>query len=141
MANLLLDHGADINYSGVHGPLLWEAAHKQNLGMIRLLLDRGADLESEVCGNYCLWDAVVHGHERVVRILAEAGVDVNTGIEQDSPPPILDAIMNSQNRIVEVLLELGARPIDPSQSPWTEKFPNSKCIAGLRSQTPRLLDW
>ena len=141
VANLLLDHGADINYSGIHGPPMWEAAYEQHLGMMRLLLERGADLKFEETGDDCLWHAVIKGNERVVRILAEAGVDVNSGIEQEDFPPILGAIMYSQDRMREVLLELGARPIDPLQSPWAEKCRNSTCSTGGRPWTPPLLDW
>ena len=142
MAGLLLDHGADINYSGTHGPPLWEATYEQHLGMIQLLLDRGADLNSDECGDYCLRWAVRHGRENVVRLLAQAGVDVDATfqVELGEPPPILDAIMHGHSRIVEVLLELGAKPLDLWQSPWAERFRKGEYPSYIRTRTPPLLD-
>ena len=123
VVQILLDHGADINTLGIrYRTPLWEAAENQQSSMMRFLFSKGADLAVEEIGDYAFSRAAFQGHEEVVRILAEMGVSVDGDPDDPNPPPILNAIMHEQQRMVKVLLELGAQWVDPMKSAWREKF-------------------
>lgn len=123
VVQILLDNGANINSLGCRDDTpLFQAAKNQQVSMMRFLLDRGADLEVSGCGEYAFSRAVNLGHEQVVRVLVEAGVDID-GLPDDSEPaPILSTTMHGQNHIVKILVELGAKRVDPVKSVWAEKF-------------------
>ncbi|KAK4697503.1 hypothetical protein P7C71_g600, partial [Lecanoromycetidae sp. Uapishka_2] len=125
VVQILLDHGADINTPGLrYRTPLWEAATSQQFSMMRFLFSKGADLAAEECGDFAFSRAAFQGHEQVVRLLAEMGVSLD-GVPDDSePPPILNAMIHGQMGMVKVLLELGARWVDPMESAWREKFMN-----------------
>lgn len=126
VVQILLDHGADVNTSGLrYLTPLWEAATSQQISMMRFLFSKGADLAAEECGDYAFFRAVLQGHEEVVRSLAEMGVSVDGVPGDPEPPPILNATIHGQKRMVEVLLELGAQWVDPMKSAWREKFMDS----------------
>jgi len=74
VAQILLDHGADIN-GGWPAPLA-AAAFNGKAHMVRFLLDRGADVTAPNCGDIALSEAASQGYESVVRLLVESGVNV-----------------------------------------------------------------
>lgn len=123
IVQMLLDKGADINSSGscYDTPLL-EAAKNQQLDMMRFLLNNGANLHTYQCGYRAFYQAVIQGHEKVVCILAEAGADVDGHPEEPELPPILLAMRHGQEKMVELLLKLGARWVDPLESVWADQF-------------------
>ena len=103
---------------------IWEAAKTQQLDMMRFLLNNGADLQAHVCGDYAFSRAVIQGHEQVVGILAEAGVSVDGPPDDTELSPILNAMIQGRGNMVKLLLELGAKPVNPLKSAWAEKFLN-----------------
>lgn len=124
VVQVLLDHGADVNTdsgSGFQNPL-YEAAMRQHVGMMRFLLDRGADIKAFECGESAFSQAIIWGYEEVIRVLVEAGVDIDSTGYDGEPAPILSAMMYGQDRVVELLAELGAKRVDPLKSDWAEKF-------------------
>lgn len=124
VVRVLLDNGADVNAdsgSGFQNPL-YEAAMSQHVGMMRFLLDKGADIKAFECGESAFSRAIMKGYEEVIRVLVEAGVDIDSTGYDGEPAPILSAMMYGQDRVVELLLELGAKRVDPLTSDWAEKF-------------------
>jgi len=124
VVRVLLDNGADVNAdsgSGFQNPL-YEAAMSQHVSMMRLLLDRGADIKAFECGESAFDRAIMVGYEEVIRVLVEAGVDIDSTGYDGEPAPILTAMMYGQDRVVKLLLELGAKRVDPLTSDWAEKF-------------------
>lgn len=123
IVQMLLDKGADINSSGSHyeTPLL-EAAKNQQLDMLRFLLNNGANLHTNGWRDEAFHYAVMRGHEKVVCILAEAGVNVDECPDDPEFPPILLAMRHGHEKIVELLLKLGARWVDPLKSAWADQF-------------------
>lgn len=141
VVRFLLDHGADVN-SLIGAPNktpLYEAAMSQDVSIMRLLLDRGADINVFECGENAFSDAVRLGYEGVIPVLVGAGVDINSTGYEGEPAPILSAMMYGQSRIVELLLELGAKPVDPLASAWAEDFRNGTYPQDFRRLSPRLL--
>ena len=76
-------------------------------------------------GDLALCHAVEQGHEKVVGILAEAGVDVDREPGNPDMPPILRAMQYGQEKMVQLLLKLGAQWVDPLKSIWADDFPDS----------------
>lgn len=124
IVQILLDKGADINFSSAshyETPLL-EAARNQQLDMMRFLLNNGACLKTNECGDQAFHYAVIRGHDKVVCILAEAGVNVDGDPDDPKFPPILLAMRHGHEKMVELLLKLGARWVDPLKSAWADQF-------------------
>jgi hypothetical protein len=72
-----------------------------------------------------------YGNEFVVRKIAEAGVPLDKfhtfATQSDDPVmvpdgPVLLALMTGQNRVANLLVEMGASPIDPMETPFAESF-------------------
>ena len=118
---MLLHKGVDVNSpgSGYEDPL-FKASKNQQLDTMRLLLNNGADLYANECGDLAFYHAVEQGHEEVVFILAQAGIDVDG---YPCLPPIVLAMKHGQEKIVKLLLELGAGWLDdPVKSICADDF-------------------
>jgi ankyrin repeat protein len=130
---ILLQHGAYINSSlGLHRTTPFSAAARNNhVDAVRFLLEKGAALKGKRYGGLILFGinalerAIRRGHKEMVRALAEGGVDVNSvapNCAEKDPPPILLAKMWSHHDIVTLLLELGAKDVDPLKTRWVKDF-------------------
>lgn len=80
IANILLDHQPDINYTAPHGETaLYCAAQANNLGLVKLLLtytQRGLDANIATATGWTpLMVACANGHSDIVSCLLEAGVE------------------------------------------------------------------
>lgn len=125
-AEVLLDHGDyDFNLELLNewvntAPLKVAAEHGQ-AHMVRFILDRGFDLDRypEV-GQMAIKWAAANGYDTVVRMLCEAGINVDGPTESASP--MLAAMCRGRQNIVETLIELGAKRIDPEKSIYADKF-------------------
>ncbi|KAI9676002.1 MAG: hypothetical protein M1817_000745 [Caeruleum heppii] len=118
----LLDAGVEVD--GVEEPILATAARQGQAPMIRFLLARGVDLKHRRGGDRALQVAAARGEDVVVRLLVELGVDINGPDMED--PPLLFAIMCSQDRVVSTFRSLGARHVDPLQSSYAADFADER---------------
>ncbi|KAH8808151.1 ankyrin repeat-containing domain protein [Xylogone sp. PMI_703] len=119
LVQLLLDKGADINFSsdvyrggriakmGCPSTALVEAARYGYVEIIRQLLDAGADIEKQqVEWGTSLWTAVHYRHEDAVRLLLEHGANPATVVTNRLPCLCMAASMGCE-RIATLLLDHG----------------------------------
>lgn len=132
-----LKNGAYVYY--VHNPgsgnasAFCQALERGNAEMVGLFLDHGADPNLPMSNVYQyqyypiapLMLAVWRGHEAVVRLLLEKGADPNCehrfGREDDdvgTTTPLGKAIENGSVKLVETLLDHGARDVAYESVPW-----------------------
>lgn len=80
VANLLIQKGADVNYSAKHNITpLHVAAKWGKLNMVQLLIEKGANIESKTRdGLTPLHCAARSGHEQVVDMLLERGAPISS---------------------------------------------------------------
>lgn len=111
LVKLLLAHGADANARDQSGwtPLM-RAAMKGHAEAVRVLLEHGAavnDKEKEEGWTALHW-AAARGHDQVVAILLSHGADY-TLRTQDGLTPLMLAMQESKDKVVQVLQRAGER--------------------------------
>ncbi|KAJ6461869.1 ankyrin repeat-containing domain protein [Mycena vitilis] len=114
VVTLLLQHGADPNFDGDHGPSLSAFQWNKHPGMAQILLEHGAGIDlsdshihiyGDVYGT-TLQAASYMGNRAIVELLLDRGADVNlTGGHYGTA---LQAASLKDSTIVELLLERGA---------------------------------
>ncbi|KAF7588227.1 hypothetical protein BBP40_005978 [Aspergillus hancockii] len=108
IVQLLLDHGADVNMTGVsksgYDLPLYLATENEHEGVVELLLRHGAD--PNVSRNTPLHMAATSGNEVVIRLLLDHGADVNAKFLDSTP--ILAAVLLGHEEAVQLLLNRGA---------------------------------
>lgn len=113
MIDLLLNHGANINYSSLRVTPLFLAAELGFLDVVQHLAGRGADLNS-VCyvyedesGSYQtpLTIAVTNKHYDVVEYLLQNEVQTDYSNQNDLKPPLAIAAGNGDLKMMEVLMK------------------------------------
>ena len=114
VVRILLEHGANINAKANIYNAISRAARNGELIMVKYLLDQGVDLMARRQGNRALGEAAGQGHEDIVKLLVGYGVDIN-GNGRHSQPPMHWAVVYGQERIVQLLLQLGAKEQDPAE--------------------------
>ena len=125
VVKLLLDHGKDINNTqGSNHGLLAHAARNGEAAMIRYLVEeRGFDLhDGSSRGEIALEMAAERGQVETVRMLVGLGVNVNGCVSRGRDAPVLRALMYGQARVVDALLQLGAKKVDPSETEYADLF-------------------
>ncbi|KAL8848471.1 MAG: hypothetical protein Q9221_006522 [Calogaya cf. arnoldii] len=128
VVQILLDHGANINAKGRDHSVLARAARNGELAMVKFLLDKGVDLMASGSGDRALEEAAGRGHEDIVRYLVEHGINVN-GRGGARDPPILRAMVYGQQHIINLLVDLGAKKLDPSTTRYAAKFADGRLPA------------
>jgi ankyrin repeat protein len=108
--DLLLDHGAQINQSGMQsGPALCEASCNGHLGALRTLIRRNADIHAK--GNFNPADALqlacLNGHVNIVKELLLRGAKIEDPGWYGTP--LQAASQNGHNRVVQILIRKGAK--------------------------------
>jgi ankyrin repeat protein len=110
--DLLLDHGAEINYScswAQRRPALCEASWNGHLGTLRTLIRRNADIHAK--GNFDPADALqlacLKGHVNIVRELLLRGAKIEEPGWYGTP--LQAASQNGHNRVVQILIREGAK--------------------------------
>lgn len=122
VVQILLDAGEKLNIDGFPDPLP-HAAKSDKIQMVQYLFSRGASPHSKHAV-YAIYHAARLGNERMVRLLAAYGVDVNACY--GDRPPILWALWFGGDKMVKVLLELGAQKIVVSETPDAELFASDR---------------
>lgn len=105
IVRLLLDHGADPNFTGNYMKPLEQAVGNRRDEIALLLLDRGAETE----GTYALWEASHTGNHAVVRKILATGVHP----DRDFVPAgsaLMAAVQRGDVVLVRELLAHGADP-------------------------------
>ena len=114
----LLDHGAEIEACsdevGQYNEL-YKSLTRGHADAVRFLLSKGASLERRDCGQEALCWAAAHKEAEIVRLIASFGVKVDLPVD-DKLNPVIAAMSYSRHSNVEVLYELGAKPVDPKDS-------------------------
>jgi hypothetical protein len=115
VVKMLLDRGANVNTGLSNIGLasrnpLEAAAYGGHLGIVQRLLERGIHVHSY--GTRALWEAAGEGHEEILCLLLEAGVTPNVHYNRRSGSALCRAIRNGHTRIVQMLLDRGARAFE-----------------------------
>ena len=122
---LLSDHGKAINNAqGTNHGLLAHVARNGETAMIRYLVEeRGFDLyDGSKRGEIALEMAAERGQVETVRTLVALGVNVDGCVDGGRDGPVLRAMMYGQVGVVDALLALGARKVDPSETEYGNGF-------------------
>jgi ankyrin repeat protein len=109
IAELLIDHGARVNFKGKDGAsALTIAAEQGNAPVARTLLAHGADVNiHNNHGNTALMYAAEYGHPEMIRLLLDAGADMTTK-DQDGETALMTAMRRNRADIVKMLKDAGA---------------------------------
>lgn len=110
VVRLLVENGANIEArDNSHSTPLLRAAQHGYDSTVQLLLSYGADPHAkDKYGHAALWWAAFRGHLAISKILCEHIKDINGGRLECSEKPMLCAIEEGRQNIVEMLLEMGA---------------------------------
>jgi ankyrin repeat protein len=110
IAQILLEHGLDINKSTARGSTyLCDAALKGQKKMVQLLLDHGAKIAvRNKFGGTALHDAALGGNAEVINILLDRGAEIDARNLEDGATPLMLATSLGQLGAVTVLLKRGA---------------------------------
>ena len=122
MCKLLIQHGADVNYTKdrLFSPL-WAASSGNHLEIVKLFMENGADIDSyENSITSALNEAAVKGHFDIVRYLIEKGADINRLITTMLYSPLDRSIAYDHNEISIFLKEKGALSNIRHDYVWSE---------------------
>ena len=114
VVQLLLDHGANFKAQGRDYCVLTGAAQNGESSMIRFLVERKFDLHAHNCADAALAFAAERCHEETVRLLVGMGAHVDGCCGKHGP--ICRAKIEHRHGVVNALLELGAKDVDPLDS-------------------------
>jgi len=87
--------------------------HNVTMDMLFPTAESYAEVLTHACG---------HGNMFLIRKLAEAGADLNDLQSYKDTPPVLVALLAGEKAVAKVLVELGARPIDPMKTKFRDGF-------------------
>ena len=131
-ANVLLDHGANVNAMDEQyfGSALNRAAWEGDCRMVRSLLDHGADPEAgqgKLAYGTPLHAAAHKGHADVVRLLLDRGARIDS-LNNSNATPLHVAAGHGQCEILRLLLEAGAavNGSEGTRAPFLETIFNSQ---------------
>ncbi len=122
IANLLIDAGADVNYTEqgdqLKCPVLISAIFMGKVKLVRRLLEKGANPNCERVFKDGRRDSALHDsiyqwpNDEIANLLIDAGADVNYADqgEKTKSPVLIGAIVKGNVRLVRRLLEKGANP-------------------------------
>jgi ankyrin repeat protein len=109
IVKLLLDNGADVNFSGrLYDNALEASSVKGNEAIVKLLLENGADVKTlEKSFGRALYTASSTGNEAMVKVLLASGGNVNTH-EGEYGTALQAASFYANVEVVRLLLNSGA---------------------------------
>ncbi len=105
-AEILLDHGADINAKYHEKTSLRLALENNHFATARMLLEHGADVNDKYYGTSLLWEAVENKNLEMVRLLLTYDADVNE--KYYSRSLLWKAVEDKNLEMVRLLLTHGA---------------------------------
>jgi uncharacterized protein len=108
VAQLLLQHGAEINAVGIQGNnALMLAARASSIAVAQLLLDSGADLSARDCtGENVLFKAARAGNVPLMELLVQRGLSV-TVVDNKGNTVLITAASAQQKAAAEWLIQRG----------------------------------
>ena len=121
VAQLLLEHGADVSKAGIDGrTLLFFAAEKGLAAVAQLLLERGADVnQADVDGCTPLLIAARKGRTALVQLLLDHDADVNKATDNGCAP-LLFAAEKGHAEVARLLLAApGIKVNQAEEDGWT----------------------
>ncbi len=111
-AQLLIDHGANINAETTDGAILVKAAGRGHEEIVEMLLEAGADANAtgkEGANELTsIFAATLANDPAVVTLLIEHGVDINQGVVAGNTPLCIATGWQPNAETVKLLLENGA---------------------------------
>ncbi|KAL6605111.1 ankyrin [Neocallimastix sp. 'constans'] len=119
LAKLLIAYGADVNYETHKNPLT-EAAHNNNMNLIRYLIDNGVDVH-QTNSDPLIW-AIKCKNETMLKYLIYHGVNINQ-LGDHQQLPLIVAIDENQESMIEYLIEHGAEINPKKDDPLFEETP------------------
>lgn len=143
IAKLLIDNGADVNQTKNDGDSALLDASLQNNHLIMVyLLDHGANINhKDKYNRNALFFALVYDTSKpnlkTAEILKGAGIDLNTYSEDSTP--LLWAIEDAKNKVVEILIQLGADLNLPRKDNKLSPFQNSFALSKPNVEAARML--
>ena len=115
-----IDHGIELRTACGRGcNVLTHTAHRGETDMLLFLVAKGYPVNERKLG-IALERAAEQGHDRTIAALVEMGAPLN-GIE-GRDPPVLRGLIYGRSDTVELLIELGASPVDPLQTSAAPRF-------------------
>jgi len=108
VAEALLDHGVDVNYSNKNkNTVLIRAAQEGHIDVVKMFLDHGADVNHiNKSRDTALILAAKSGHTSIVELLLQYGADVYH-VDQYGYTVLIWAAQEGRKAIVELLLQRG----------------------------------
>ena len=109
IVQLLVEHGADVNYNAFRGfTPIRIAARNGHLKIVKFLAENGADIDSKAMdGATPLEHAASKGHYEIVKFLIEKGANVNNK-DEEGDFPIGEAAKYGYTDIIKLLIENNA---------------------------------
>jgi ankyrin repeat domain-containing protein 50 len=108
VAEFALDHGADVNITGLNGPPLILAINAGHNSLVNLLCERGANVQACFGTMNCLERGLSRGDAEIVSTLIRYGVDVNAVADSKHTSAVVQAAVSGKCDIVQLLLDAGA---------------------------------
>ena len=109
MAKLLLDSGANINFTNAYGGPLNSLVHYNNVEVARVFIEHGAPINAiDKYGSTPLNQAASEGKLAIARFLVEHGADID--IKDDEGTSALEYALNNKDLdMIELLKKAGAK--------------------------------
>ncbi|KAJ7190338.1 ankyrin repeat-containing domain protein [Mycena pura] len=108
MAQMLIEHGADVNHpGGQYGNALRMVSAQKQEDLVHLLIEKGANVNASGKHGTALYTASARGHKDIVQLLIRKKADIDS-VGGKYGTPIQVASIRGKIGIVRLLIEAGA---------------------------------
>jgi len=143
MAQVLIEHGADVNARGITGPFLHMALVFERKRIFDLMLENGADVNAPGDLGTILHVAVLKHDLQAMGKLLDRGADVNARNSEGNTPLHLVASIEDQDKAIEImgfLVQRGAsidtrNTVGETPLDAAARLKRDKVVEYLRSQS------